>query len=403
MRFVPRLLGHELIRAARHFPAIILTGPRRAGKTTLLRHLFPRASYVLLEDPDTVARVRMDARGFLDALQPPVILDEVQNTPELLNYVRSRIDHRPNQRGQWLLTGSQEVALMRGVTESMAGRAAVFHLLPFSCKEAAQVSLLKGGFPEVLARPSVAQMWFRSYVQTYLERDVRTVTSIRDLATFRRFLALVASRCGQLLNKTDLAGPLGVSVPTITEWLNILEVTAQIILVPPFFENFGKRLIKSPKLYFVDSGLACHLLGIESEHALRRSPFLGPLFEGFVAAETLKYQLNAGKTRALYYFRDQQGLEVDFVVPRGNGELVLMEAKASRTVFPEMAEPLVRLARAIRNYKVACLLVHQPIKGGSLTSACRPGVTALTVEDLGSAILGHPRSRRSSARSRPGR
>jgi predicted AAA+ superfamily ATPase len=391
MRFIPRQLAPELLRAAKGFPAVILTGPRRAGKTTILRHLFPRASHVLLEDPDVLARVRTDPRGFLDHLTPPVILDEIQNSPELFGYVRTRIDRQPTRKGQWLLTGSQEAALMRGATESMAGRAAVFHLLPLSRAESPRVSLLKGGFPEILARPALASTWFRSYVQTYLERDVRAVTSIRNLATFRRFLALVASRCGQILNKTDLAGPLGVSVPTITEWLSILEITAQIVLVPPFFENFGKRLIKSPKLYFVDPGMACHLVGIESEAALRRSPFLGPLFEGFVASEILKHQLNAGRSRGLYYFRDQQGLEIDFVVPRGSGELLLLEAKASRTVFPQMADSLVRLARAIHGYKTISLLVHQSGKADFSTPALRPGVTALTVEDLASVIAGSPR------------
>src|SRR5207249_7271897 len=194
--------------------------------------------------------------------------------------------------------------LMQGVTESLAGRAAVFSLLPLGSLETPKVTLLRGGFPEVLARPAAARTWFRSYIQTYLERDVRAVSAIRSLATFRRFLALLASRCGQLLNKTDLAAPLGVSVPTISAWLSILETTGQILLIPPFYENFGKRLVKSPKLYFTDSGLACHLLGINSNDELQRSPFLGPLFEGFVASEIFKQQVNDGRRRSLYYFRD---------------------------------------------------------------------------------------------------
>jgi uncharacterized protein len=246
MRFTARLLAGELLRAARHFPALIVTGPRRAGKTTLLRRLFPHASYWLAEDPDMIARLRADPRGFLDDVRPPVILDEIQNVPEILSYVRTRIDAAPRRMGQWFLTGSQEAPLMRGVTESLAGRAAVFQLLPFSTLETPRVSLLRGGYPEVLARPTAAGVWFRSYLQTYLERDVRAVSAIRDLSTFRRFLALVASRCGQILNKTDLAAPLGVTVPTLSEWLSILEITGQILLIPPFFENFGKRLIKSP-------------------------------------------------------------------------------------------------------------------------------------------------------------
>jgi hypothetical protein len=256
-----------------------------------------------------VERIRSDPRSFAEELRPPAILDEVQNTPEIMAYVRTRIDAAPRRVGQWILTGSQDVHLMHGVTESLAGRAAVFHLLPLSTREAAKVSVLKGGFPEVLARPAAATVWFRSYVQTYLERDVRQVSAIRDLSTFRRFLALLASRCGHILNRTDLAAPLGVSVPTISQWLSIMEVTSQIVLVPPFFENFGKRLVKSPKLYFADSGLVCHLLGLQSDRELSRSPFLGAIFEGFVASEIVKHQIGSGRARELYYFRDQQGLE----------------------------------------------------------------------------------------------
>ncbi len=166
---------------------------------------------------------------------------------------------------------------------------------------------LAGGFPEVVLHPRGRDLWYASYLQTYIERDVRSITSVRDLAVFRRFLALVASRHGQMLNRTDLAAPLGVSVPTISEWLHILEITGQIVLVPPYFENFGKRLVKSPKVYWGDAGLACHLLGIQSQGELERSPFLGSIFEGFVATEILKAQVNRGHRKELYYFRDQQG------------------------------------------------------------------------------------------------
>jgi predicted AAA+ superfamily ATPase len=376
MRFIPRLLGQEIRRAARQFPALIITGPRRAGKTTLLRRLFPGATYRLLEDPDVVARIRTDPRAFMEELRAPVILDEVQNVPEILAYVRTRIDGAPRRVGQWIMTGSQEAPLMQGVTESLAGRAAVFQLLPLSTRETEKVSLLRGGFPEVVARPSAATVWFRSYVQTYLERDVRAVSAIRDLATFRRFLALLASRCGQILNRTELAAPLGVSVPTISQWLSIMEITGQIILVPPFFENFGKRLVKSPKLYFVDSGLVCHLLGLESERELSRSPFVGALFEGFIASEILKDQVGTGGTRQLYYFRDQQGLEVDFVVPAGHRRLVLVEAKASRTVVPPMGASLDRLSTAIKGYRMSRFLVYRPQGEAGRLSALRPGIEA---------------------------
>jgi uncharacterized protein len=388
MKYISRQIETELRKASRSFSAVILTGPRRAGKTTLLKNLFPKTAYYQIEDPDVIARLRNDPRSFLEDIRCPAILDEIQNVPELLSYVRSRIDRFPNKKGQWFLTGSQEAPLMRGVTESLAGRAALFNLLPFSQQESSKVSLFKGGFPEVLARPSAGPTWFRSYVQTYLERDVRSVTSIRDLSTFRRFLSLTASRCGQILNRTDLAAPLGVSVPTISEWLNILEITGQIILVPPFFENFGKRLIKSPKLYFVDSGLACHLLGIESEKDLDRSPFLGPLFEGFAASEILKQQIASGRPRALYYFRDQQGLEVDFIVPAGDRRLVFIETKASRTVVPAMAQPMERLAEAKSSYTIDKVLIHRESKDPFPSTALKRGVRAIPISRLGFLLEG---------------
>jgi predicted AAA+ superfamily ATPase len=257
------------------------------------------------------------------------------------------------------------------------------HLLPFSAAETPRVDLLRGGYPEVLARPAAADAWFSSYVQTYLERDVRAVTAVRDLATFRRFLALVASRHGQTLNKTDLAAPLGVSVPTITQWLRVLETTAQILVVPPYFDNVGKRLVKTPKVYIADSGLACHLLGIGTARELERSPFLGSLFEGLVASEIVKAQANAGGRREIYFFRDEQGLEVDFVVPEPGSAVRLVECKATTTPTPAMAAPMLKLAAAIRSKgparrRVAMSLVHQEGKTPSPTRALSPGVEAVT-------------------------
>ena len=382
MRHVPRHLALPVLKAARHFPALVLTGPRRAGKTWLLRRLFPNAGYFLLEDPDIVARLRADPHGFLDAVKTPVILDEVQNVPEVFALVRARIDREPRRTGRWLLTGSQEAPLMRGVSESMAGRAAVLQLYPLSARETPKVTLLRGGYPEVLARPAAARLWFASYLQTYLERDVRAITAVRDLATFRRFLALVASRHGQVLNKTDLAAPLGVSVPTVTQWLGILETTAQILVVPPFYENLGKRLIKSPRVYVADSGLACHLLGIDSAAELAKSPFAGSLFEGFIASEIVKAQVNDGRRRELYHFRDEQGLEVDFVVPGRSGSVALVECKATRTVTPAMAAPMQHLRQAFTKRRgprtrVDMFVVHETPKLASGTEALAPGVRAL--------------------------
>src|ERR1019366_8449740 len=380
MRFVPRDVQPAVLEAARSVPAVVVTGPRRTGKTTLLRRVFPRASYVLLEDPDVQARASSDPRALIEELRVPVLFDEIWNVPDLLAYIRTRVDRKPRAMGQWLFTSSQEAPLMQGVSEWMAGRAAILQLLPFSLGETDRVSLLHGGYPDVVARPGGRGLWFSSYIQTYLERDVRAVTNVRDLATFRRFLAMLASRHGRVLNKTDLAAPLGVSVPTIGDWLHVLEITGQIMLVPPYYENFGKRLIKSPKVYLGDSGLACYLLGIATQAELDRSPFLGALFEGYVAAEILKSQVNQGRRKELYHFRDQQGLEVDFLFPSGQGGLWMVECKASKTVHPAMAGPLASLRRSMGDgAPVRSSVVHRESPTAPLTRALAPAVEALDV------------------------
>jgi hypothetical protein len=276
---------------------------------------------------------------------------------------------------------------MANVAESMAGRAAMLQLWPMSVRETAKVSVLRGGYPEVLARPRAASLWFSSYLQTYLERDVRSISAVQDLISFRRFLGIVASRHGQVLNRSALATPLGMSVPSVGRWLDILEATAQILIVPPYFENFGKRLIKSPKIYIADSGLACHLLGIETEAELGKSPFLGALFEGFIAAEIVKAQVNGGRRRELYYFRDQQGLEVDFVMPARGGGVYLIEAKASATVTPGMAAPMQRLADAWNmrpgtRGAVKMFVVHQPSRAAPSSRAIVPGVEAVPLHEF---------------------
>jgi hypothetical protein len=383
---VVRQIAPVLLSALRRFPAVVITGPRRSGKTTLLRSALPQAQYVLLEDPDIQDRVRRDPRAFIESLRPPIIFDEIQNTPQLLDYVRTLVDARPRKMGQWFFTGSQEAPLMQGITESMAGRAAILQLLPFSLAETSKVDPLLGGFPEVVLHPRGRELWFASYLQTYIERDIRLISNVRDLPTFRRFLSLLASRHGQMLNRSDLAAPLGVSVPTISEWVRILEVTGQIILVPPYFENFGKRLVKSPKVYWGDTGLACHLLGIQSQAELERSPFWGSIFEGFVASEILKSQINRGQRKELYYFRDQQGLEVDFVVPQPNARFWLVEAKASKTVQPSMAAPMLSLASVTGKRATRRIVVHRKSRTGPAFTVLAKGAEALTVEQFAEEI-----------------
>jgi predicted AAA+ superfamily ATPase len=380
MRYVARLLGPRVLKATRGFPAVVLTGPRRAGKSTLLRHLFPGAQVISLDAPDILDRVQAEPRGFLAGLRPPVVLDEIQNAPALVQYLKETIDRSPRRKGQWLLSGSQELSLMDSVTESLAGRAAVLGLWPFSRAESPRVDLLHGGFPEVLAQPALKDVWFSSYVQTYLERDVRAVLNVRDLGLFRRFLSLLATRHGQVLNKTNLAAPLGLSVPALSAWLHVLEVTGQVLVVQPWLENAGKRLLKTPKVYFSDSGLACHLLGIRSQQELERSPFLGAIMEGFIATEVTKAQMNLGLRRELYYFRDQQGFEVDFVAPV-RGATWLIEAKASRTVTSRDAQQVASLRGRLSGRRQA-FLVHRAATGQLASGTIAPGVEAVTTEAL---------------------
>ena len=385
MPIISRAIEKQLSRAAKAFSAVVVTGPRRSGKTWLLRHQFPKAQYFLFEDPDVIGRFRADPQGFLDGVTPPVILDEIQNVPEVFNFVRSRIDQNPGKKGQWFLTGSQESSLMQNVSESMAGRAAILQMLPLSLSESPKVSLLRGGYPEVILRPNAAELWFSSYTQTYLERDVRNASAIVSLETFRRFMSLLATRHGAVLNMSEFSAPLGVSVPTVSRWLDILETSGLILRLPPFFENVGKRLIKAPKIYWLDSGLVCHLLGIRSSAELERSPFLGAIFEGAVASEIIKSQVNQGQRKALYYFRDQQGLEVDFIKLNNGGTATLIEAKATRSPQSGMAAPMIRLTKAWHDTAqqrklTPSMLVHRAAKNAIKSAAIAPGCRAMTFE-----------------------
>jgi hypothetical protein len=350
----------------------------------MLRNTRRDASYVQLEDPDTLLAAKADPRGFLDSLSLPAIIDEIQQVPELFPYIRSRIDAAPDKKGQWILTGSQDSRLMRGVGESMAGRAGILRLAPFSVLETPAARPFAGGYPEALAAGKNAPLWHSSYVQTYLERDVRSILAVRNLATFHRFLRVLATRHGQMLNKTDIASPLGVSVPTVSEWLDVLETSGVILRVPPYYRNAGKRLVKTPKVYFADSGLLCHLLGIRSERELAASPFAGAVFEGFAVSEAFKAQWAEGREGEVYYFRDEQGLEVDIVLAPREGRVVLAECKASATVTPGMGAPMRRLAAALRreSLDVSMHLVHQPSPSGRGGPTAGEGVLAESVEEF---------------------
>lgn len=373
----PRTLGRVIRKALRTFPAVVVTGPRQSGKTTLLRTLYGKThAFVTLEDPDVRIRAKEDPLAFLARHKPPVIIDEIQYVPELLSYIKTRIDeHR--KPGQWLFTGSQHFGLMQGISQSLAGRAAVLTLLPFSLAErigrgetalttaewvralpaspAADVKLslsevlLRGNYPEIASRRAVdRQLWCSSYISTFLERDVRNLAHVGDLSQFERFLRLCAVRTGQLLNLSDLARDIGVSVPTAKRWLSVLEAGYQVFLLYPYYQSLGKRLVKSPKMFFNDTALASYLLGIHDKETLFNSPSFGNLFETMIVIDVLKRFFHSGEMPSLYYLRTRDGLEVDLVLELGQ-KLHLFEIKGAMTLWPKHAESLGRIMNGLKS------------------------------------------------------
>ncbi len=383
--YLRRSLEPVIRKAAAEFPAIVLTGPRQSGKTTLLRQVFGEThGYVALDLPDVRASVASDPRGFLDAHESPVIFDELQYVPELLPYIKERIDARRDVPGQYLLTGSQNLLLLQGVTESLAGRAAMLRLLPLSRREAAGrpdsplpwegggadnvptfssptelwADILRGGFPELAAAPDRdASLWHASYVESYLERDVRSLRQVGDLTQFQSFLRALAARSAQLLNLTDLARDVGVAVNTAKSWLSVLEAGYQVFVLRPYFANVGKRMVKSPKVYFADTGTLCYLTGLQSpEHAVA-GPMGGALMETAVISEVLRTLTHRGTEPQLYFWRTSTGTEVDLVVKSGT-ELVPVEIKISATPRPAMAESISAFRADVKESTAGGYVVH---------------------------------------------
>jgi len=347
-----RSLSPVLQRFARTFPVVAVTGPRQSGKTTLVRRVFADKPYVSLEDPAERAFAMEDPRGFLARFPAGAIFDEAQRWPELFSYLQGMVDS-DRSPGRFVLTGSQQFGLRSGVARSLAGRVGLTRLLPLASGElpAAAVEslgldglMLRGLYPALHAQPVAPDDWFAGYVATYVERDVRQALNVQDLSAFQRFLRLCAGRCGQVLNLSALAGETGIAHSTARAWMSVLEASGLVYLLPPYRRNFGKRPIKSPKLYLVDVGLACWLLGIRSIEMLNLHPLRGALFETWAVSEFLKARLNAGQAPDLYFWRDNNGLEANLVFEVA-GRLQAIEIKPGRTVTPDYVRAGRKAAR----------------------------------------------------------
>lgn len=364
-----RDLEPTLKKSAETFPAVFLTGPRQSGKTTLLKQLFPDHRYISLENPSTLALVMEDPLGFLSQNEASWIIDEAQNFPKLFSYLQGMIDENPKP-GRFLLSGSQNFLMHHKIGQTLAGRAAVLELLPLRYnelrphlekKEDDLWSLIfYGGYPRPRYEKLDYTLWFESYIRTYLERDIRSLVNIRDLSQFQRFLKMCAARHGQMLNLTSLGADCGISQTTARDWLTFLEASYVVFCVQPYFENFTKRLVKMPKLYFYDTGILCHLLNVDSpEHASIHS-MNGAFFEGFLMAELVKMRLNQGRKPNLYYWRDHRGLEIDAVLETGN-KIQMIEFKSSQTFHAEYLDNLRKIRKLTGTDRFESLFVY----GGS--------------------------------------
>lgn len=348
--YIPRDLGASILEASQYFPVITLTGPRQSGKSTLLRNLFPSLPYVSIEDPDVRRRAIADPRSFLMNSRTGVIIDKIQRVPDLLSYIQTIVDTWPDSK--FYITGSSQFALLKNITQSLAGRTAVFELLPLSIDEILAVTqavtpnlfLYQGFYPAIWAGKNVAKFFYPSYVKTYLERDVHDLLNIKNLDTFQRFIRLCAARIGSIFVASELANELGVSASTINSWLSVLQASYIVYLLPPFFTNTHKRLIKSPKIYFTDCGLASYLLEIDSPERLDTDKMRGHLYENMIVMQFLKKRYNAGRDAGLYFYRDSNGNEVDLLV-RAGGKYECYEIKSSATFHSEFTKGLKNFAK----------------------------------------------------------
>jgi uncharacterized protein len=361
---VTREISEIIKNSLSHFPIVILTGARQTGKTTLAKMLSNKP-YYNLENPDTRQLAQEDPRLFLSKIKDSgAIIDEFQHVPELASYLQGIVDEQ-GKTGMFILTGSNNFLLMEKVSQSLAGRAAVFKLMPFSLNELSKLSLnlptnellLKGFYPAVHARAQNPTISYSAYYQTYLERDVRLLINIKDMFIFQRFIKLCAGRIGQLINYDQLAGEVGVSGKVIKTWLSVLEASHIIYLLPPFYKNIKKRLIKTPKLYFNDTGLAAYLLGVENISHIENHPLRGHLFENMVINEYLKYRFNSGKENNSFFYRDNHKNEVDLIIEPGN-RFISAEIKSAQTYHSHFKNTSEWLAKQLVPHKVSGFIVY---------------------------------------------
>jgi hypothetical protein len=348
--YIERVIESTVVEVATQYPVVTILGPRQSGKTTLVKKTFPEHSYVNLELPDDRVLAQEDPHSFFRRYPEPLIIDEIQRVPSLLSYIQIAVDEDRSRKGRFILTGSAQMDLRAAVSQSLAGRTALLKLLPLSLAEL-QVAgrlldrdeqLYRGLMPALYEEDIPPSRVYSNYYQTYVERDVRQVANVRDLVAFETFIKLLAGRIGQIVNMNDLAGAIGVSSTTLSQWLGVLEASFIVFRLQPYFENFGKRLIKSPKVYFTEPGLAAYLLGIRDARQVGAHPGLGGLFENLVIVEAYKAFYNRGEDTQLYFFRDSNGLEADLIVGDG-GKLLPIEIKASRTFSPEFCKGLVKI------------------------------------------------------------
>nr|MDA3926526.1 ATP-binding protein [Kiritimatiellia bacterium] len=396
-KYIQRHLEGVLLEALRQFSAVAITGPRQSGKSTLLRHTLPNYKYITLDDPLIRMQANDDPVLFLDSVKTPVIIDEFQYAPELLHYIKIRIDENRALKGGFVLTGSQQFIATKGLSESLAGRIALLELPPFCIQECQKAGLpvdsvdlfventLRGCYPELVMNKKInTRQWYSSYVQTYIERDIRSLYDIGNLRDFERVLQLLAARCSQQLNYSSISRDVGVAVNTIKRWVSVLEACRIIYLLPAYYRNLGQRLVKAPKVYFLDSGLVCYLTGLSDKRHLLDGPMAGALFENFCVQEALKCSLAKGIIPRMNYLRTQNGFEVDLIVEANEGALYPFEFKLSGTPKRSMAAALDRFITELE---------PQKSQGGTvvcLTKSCAPltrNVASASLQDFADSLM----------------